>query len=155
MDIASTDPNTESTNPNTVPIDFAAGSPRRSGPIRRLVLALAPVLSPLAGTRWFPLWAILRHTGRSSGKGYATPVVGLATPDGFIIPLPFGDATQWARNVFAAGGGTIRLAGREHRVAGPRVVDHEVAASLLPAPVAFMARKVGIRQYVVVRRVSS
>jgi deazaflavin-dependent oxidoreductase (nitroreductase family) len=133
---------------------FEAGRPHRSGPIRRLAGPFRPIAVRLAGTRWFPLWAILRHTGRTSGTAYATPVVARRTPEGFVIPLPFGDATQWARNLFAAGGGSIRFAGREHEIGDPRIVDREVAAAHLPPLLRFLAARLGLRQYVVVRRLS-
>lgn len=133
---------------------IVAGRPHRSGPIRRLVRPFGPIAMPLAGTRWFPLWAILRHTGRTSGKAYATPIVARATPDGFIIPLPFGDATQWAKNLFAAGGGSIRFAGREHQIVEPRIVDREVAAAHLPPLLRFLSGRLGLRQWVLVQRAS-
>jgi deazaflavin-dependent oxidoreductase (nitroreductase family) len=132
--------------------DFDAGRPRLSRPVRILARAAGPIAKPLAGTRWFPLWAILRHTGRTSGKAYAIPVVARATPDGFIIPLPFGDATQWARNLFAAGGGSIRVGGREHEIAEPRIVNGDVAAAYLPPLLRFVVGRLGLRQYVLVRR---
>jgi deazaflavin-dependent oxidoreductase (nitroreductase family) len=140
---------------NTNASDFAAGQPRRSGPIRLLARAFGPVAKPMAGTRIFPLWSILRHTGRTSGMVYATPLVALHAADGFIIPLPFGDATQWAKNLFAAGGGTIRLAGREHPIKEPRVITLDEAATYLPAPIRFVARRLGLRQFVLVRGVAS
>jgi deazaflavin-dependent oxidoreductase (nitroreductase family) len=133
---------------------FEAGRPRHSLPVRWLARAVEPVASHLAGTRWFPLWAILRHTGRTSGKAYATPVVGLRTPDGFMIPLPFGDATQWARNLFAAGGGSLRFAGREYGIAEPQIVEHDEAKTHLPGILAFVTARLGLRQYVLVREVS-
>ena len=132
---------------------FDAGRPRRSLPIRWLARAVEPVASHMAGNRWFPLWAILRHTGRTSGRVYATPVVGLRTPDGFMIPLPFGDQTQWAKNLFAAGGGSLRFAGREYRVAEPQVIDHEAAKAHLSRVLAFVTARLGLRQYVLVREI--
>ena len=135
------------------PATFDAGRPRFSGPIRRLAKPFGPMARPIAGTRWFPLWAILRHTGRTSGTAYATPVVALRAGDGFIIPLPFGDATQWAKNLFATGGGSIRSAGREHEIGEPRVVAGDVAAAHLPPLVRFLAGRLGLRQYVLVRRI--
>lgn len=138
---------------NSTPATFDADRPRFSRPIRRLAKPFGPVARPLAGTRWFPLWAILRHPGRTSGKAYATPVVALRTGDGYIIPLPFGDATQWAKNLFAAGGGSIRSAGREYDIGEPRIVEGEAAEAHLPSPVRFVARRLGLRQYVVVRRI--
>ena len=137
---------------NNAPVTFDAGRPRLSGPIHRLAKPLGSIARPMAGTRWFPLWAIVRHTGRTSGKAYATPVVALRTSDGFIIPLPFGDATQWAKNLFAAGGGSLRSAGREHEIGEPRIVEDEVAAAHLPRLVRFAAGRLGLRQFVLVRR---
>lgn len=131
-----------------------AGRPRRSGPIRRLARPFGPIAMRLAGARWFPLWAILRHTGRSSGTAYATPVVALAAPDGFIIPLPFGDATQWAKNLLAADGGSIRFAGREYQIMEPRIIDREVAAPHLPLLVRWLSGILGLRHFVTVRQVS-
>ena len=133
---------------------FDAGPPRHSGPIRRLARPFGPIARRLAGRRWFPLWAILRHVGRSSGTAYATPVVAIATPDGFIIPLPFGDATQWAKNLFAAGGGSLRFAGREYQIAEPRIAERDVAAAHLPRVIRSLAGRLGLRQFVLVRRVS-
>lgn len=132
---------------------FDAGRPRRSLPIRWLARTVEPVASHMAGSRWFPLWAILRHTGRTSGKTYATPVVGLRTPEGFLIPLPFGDATQWAKNLFATGGGAFRFAGREYRIADPRVVGHEEAKAYLGRVLGVLTARLGLRQYVLVARV--
>jgi hypothetical protein len=43
--------------------------------------------------------------------------------DGFVIPMPFGERTNWANNVIAAGGATLRWAGRDYRVTDPRIVD--------------------------------
>jgi deazaflavin-dependent oxidoreductase (nitroreductase family) len=139
---------------NTTSPDFVAGRPRRSLPIRAIARPFGPIANRFAGTRVFPLWAIVRHTGRTSGKAYATPVVARPTPDGFIIPLPFGDATQWAKNLFAAGGGSIRFAGREHQIAEPRIMDLEEAATHLAPPIRFVARRLGLRHWVIVRRVS-
>jgi deazaflavin-dependent oxidoreductase (nitroreductase family) len=124
-----------------------------SGPIRWLARAVEPIARPLAGNRWFPLWAILRHTGRSSGTAYATPIVALRTPNGFMIPLPFGDATQWIKNLLTAGGGSLRFAGREYRIAGPEIVDLDVAAAYLPAVLWFVAGRLGLRRYVIVRTI--
>jgi hypothetical protein len=61
-----------------------------------------PVARLLAGHRWFPLWAVLHHRGRKSGKDYAIPVAVMATPDTFVIGLPWGVRTSWVQNVIAA-----------------------------------------------------
>ena len=110
----------------TVPIVDPA-APRGSDPLRRLIAATNPILRPLAGTRWFRLWGVIHHTGRKSGKPYATPIVCRPHGDGFVIPMPFGERTNWVNNVLAAGGATIRWAGRDYRVSNPRVIDASTA----------------------------
>jgi deazaflavin-dependent oxidoreductase (nitroreductase family) len=135
----------------TTPPDFVAGRPRHSAPIRAIAKPFGPIANLVAGTRLFPVWGIVRHIGRTSGKAYATPVVARPTPEGFLIPLPFGDATQWAKNLFAAGGGTIRFAGREILIVEPEIIDLDVAGAHLPLPLRFASRRLGIRQWVHVR----
>ena len=139
----------------TTSSDFVAGRPRRSGPFRALARSFGPIANRFAGRRWFPLWVILRHTGRTSGTLYATTVVSIRTPDGFMIPLPFGSATQWAKNLFAAGGGSLGSHGREYRIVEPRIVSREVADAHLPLPFRFTAGRFGLREYVIVRRVEA
>ena len=136
----------------TTSSDFVAGRPRRSGPFRAIARSFGPIANRFAGRRWFPLWVVVRHTGRTSGTAYATTVVALGTPGGFMIPLPFGDATQWAKNLFAAGGGSLRSHGREYRIVEPRIVDREIAGAYLPLYLRFLAGRLGLRQYVMVRR---
>jgi deazaflavin-dependent oxidoreductase (nitroreductase family) len=134
---------------------FDAGAPRFSGPIRWIARPLGPLARPIAGRRWFPFYAVLHHTGRTSGKGYATPVVALRASDGFLVPLPFGDATQWAKNLFAAGGGSLTFAGRDYRITDPRIMDRADARTHLPAFVRFLATRLGLRQFVLVRSVAA
>jgi deazaflavin-dependent oxidoreductase (nitroreductase family) len=135
---------------SSTPANFEAGRPRISGPIRVISKPLGPLALPLAGRRVLPLYAILRHVGRTSGTPYSTPVVALRTPTGFIIPLPFGDATQWARNLFATGGGSIRWAGHDHDIRDPRIVDRDDAKEYLPLIIRFVCRRIGLRQFVLV-----
>jgi deazaflavin-dependent oxidoreductase (nitroreductase family) len=133
------------------PAPFDAGRPGLSGPLRRIARRLGPLALPLAGTRWLPLYAVLEHTGRTTGRFYRTPVVGLAIQDGFLIPLPFGSETQWARNLFAAGDGSLRKAGLDHPIGHPLVVERATVERELPALVRQLSRLFGLRQFVRVR----
>jgi deazaflavin-dependent oxidoreductase (nitroreductase family) len=133
---------------------FDAGPPRISGPIRRIARPLGPFARPIAGRRWFPFYAVIHHTGRTSGKLYSTPVVALRAPVGFLVPLPFGDATQWAKNLFASGTGSLTFAGQDHGIADPRIIDREDARAYLPAFVRFLAARLGLRQFVLVRQLT-
>jgi deazaflavin-dependent oxidoreductase (nitroreductase family) len=129
----------------------AAGRPRLTAPLHRLSVPLGDLGRPLAGSRWIPLYGILRHVGRTSGTAYATPVVALRVRDCFLIPLPFGDRTQWAKNLFAAGGAGLRSRGQEDRIADPEVVTTESVAADLPILVRTATRAFGLRQFVRVR----
>jgi deazaflavin-dependent oxidoreductase (nitroreductase family) len=135
---------TESTEP-------AGTRPRRANPLRWLSLSIEPIARPLAGTRWFPLWAVLVHVGRRSGTAYRTPVVTFRTGDGFIIPLPFGDRTQWAKNLSASGTGSLRWKGRDWRFRGPEIVETAMARPALGPVFGRLVDFVGIRQFVRVR----
>jgi deazaflavin-dependent oxidoreductase (nitroreductase family) len=82
---------------------------------------------PLAGTRFLPLYGVITHTGRRSGKTFRTPVVVRPTGDGFIVPMPWGEGTDWYRNVRAAGGCVIRWKGRDYPLTQPEVIDDPAA----------------------------
>jgi deazaflavin-dependent oxidoreductase (nitroreductase family) len=87
-----------------------------------------PVLL-LAGTRWMPLYGVLEHRGRRSGKVFRTPVVVRPTADGFMVPMPWGETTDWYRNVRAAGGCRIRWKDRDYALGQPEVLDTAAAGS--------------------------
>ena len=80
------------------------------------------VLRP-AGTCLLPLYGVLMHRGRRSGRLYRTPVVVRPTVDGFVVPTPWGDRSDWYRNIRAAGGCVVRWQGRDYPVVGPELVD--------------------------------
>jgi deazaflavin-dependent oxidoreductase (nitroreductase family) len=65
---------------------------------------------------------ILRHTGRTSGRVYETPLGVEPTDDGFVIALVYGDDTQWQRNVLATGTAEVVVDGRNYEVTRPEVV---------------------------------
>jgi deazaflavin-dependent oxidoreductase (nitroreductase family) len=96
-------------------------------PPAALVKATAPVAKALAGKRFFPLWAVVTHRGRKSGTDYSVPVAVIPTQDTFVIGLPWGERTNWAQNVLAAGGAAIRWKGVDYRVTEPRIVGKDVA----------------------------
>lgn len=82
----------------------------------------------LAGRRYFPPWALVRHVGRTSGRSYSTPVAPLTRKsDVIIIGLPWGEKTDWVRNIQAAGGCTVEWKGTSIPVSQPTFVDKEVA----------------------------
>ena len=93
----------------------------------RLSHLINPLILALAGTRLLPLYGVIYHRGRRSGKTYRTPVVVRPTSDGFVIPMPWGEGTDWLRNMRAAGGCDIRWKGRMYAMDSPDVMDSERA----------------------------
>ena len=105
----------------------------------------------IAGKRYVPLWVLLRHQGRRSGRAYATPVVALSVPGGFAIPLAFGEGADWYRNIMTSGGATIRRHGTEQQLADPAAIDPDSAASPFPAWQRRVFRALGIRRFLFLR----
>src|SRR2546421_891560 len=68
----------------------------------RLAL-LVMLMVRLAGRRFFPM-AQIHHVGRRSGKAYVTPTSAQIHGDVLLIPLTFGNRSDWSRNVRAAAG---------------------------------------------------
>ncbi|AUN40198.1 nitroreductase family deazaflavin-dependent oxidoreductase [Tsukamurella tyrosinosolvens] len=80
---------------------------------------------------WAPSFAIVEHTGRTSGKPYRTPVTAFATEDGVAVLLSYGPDRDWLKNLRAAGGGRVVRGGRPRAVTDPRVVSRDDAAALV------------------------
>ncbi|WP_285561103.1 hypothetical protein [Actinoplanes regularis] len=107
----------------------------------RFARATAPAVRMLAGRRWFAGWAVMHHRGRVSGRNLTVPVAVVATPDGFIINLPWGAGTNWVRNVVAAGGCTVRWKGADHPMDHPRIIDAAAARPYYPRLTWAIARR--------------
>jgi len=121
-----------------------------------LVKALAPIFNPLAmplaASGIIPVWGVMRHTGRKSGRSFATPIALGALAGRFFVPLPWGDRTDWCRNVVAARGGAIRYRGHDYAVREPVVVTATDASPAFPAPIRPVLRMIGIKKFLRVER---
>ena len=97
---------------------------------------LDPAMMQLAGRKhWYA--SVIEHTGRRSGKTYATPVVAEPVTGGFIVPLPYGTEVDWVRNVLAAGHATLCVHGENypvarHRSSAPPPRRHSTPATPTP-----------------------
>jgi deazaflavin-dependent oxidoreductase (nitroreductase family) len=122
------------------------------GPSSKL---LNPLVAAIAGRRFVPLIARVHHVGRRSGKRYMTPTAAHVTGDTIVIPLSFGNVSDWARNVRAAGGCNVRLGGKTYHAAQPRFVDVTDAKPVVRQSFGVVNRFAfavfGIRQYLFLR----
>jgi deazaflavin-dependent oxidoreductase (nitroreductase family) len=123
------------------------------GPMTRV---LNPVIKKLAGRRHFTMAAQICHVGRHSGRRYVTPAGASLAGDLIVIPLTFGNQSDWSRNVRAAGGCSIRLNGADYEAVRPQLVDLADAKDVVRqayGPFQRAAfRMLGIRQVMVLRR---
>lgn len=72
---------------------------------------------------YVPPWATVIHRGRKSGTTYRTPVAAMVRGSTMTIPLPYGDDTDWVKNLLAAGGGELVRLGRRRALVNPRLAD--------------------------------
>jgi deazaflavin-dependent oxidoreductase (nitroreductase family) len=66
--------------------------------------------------------SVVRHVGRRSGRTYQTPVVAAQHDDSFLIALPYGERTDWLKNVLHSGAATIVSHGQTYEVDRPLVL---------------------------------
>ena len=66
--------------------------------------------------------SVVRHVGRRSGRTYETPVIVAQHGDSFLIALPYGERTDWLKNVLGKGSAVIVTNGRTYEVERPRVI---------------------------------
>ncbi|HEY3109246.1 MAG TPA: nitroreductase family deazaflavin-dependent oxidoreductase [Chloroflexota bacterium] len=121
-----------------------ASSSRSRGAVRSAARLFNPLVLSLAGTRFLPLYGVIAHRGRRSGKSFRTPVVVRPTDDGFVVPMPWGEQTDWYRNVRAAGGCVIRWKGRDYPLVQPEIVDPAAAGAGFGAFERAMMARLGI-----------
>jgi deazaflavin-dependent oxidoreductase (nitroreductase family) len=127
-------------------------APRARSPFFGLTRVFNKLVMPLAGTRWMPLYGVLEHRGRRSGKLFRTPVVVRPTPDGFVVPMPWGETTDWCRNVRAAGGCGMRWKDRDYVLTEPEVVDTAATGVAFGEVQRSLLRRFKIRKVMRLRR---
>lgn len=82
---------------------------------------------------WLPMFGILEHVGRRSGRVYRTPLSVFSTDDGVAILLTYGPNRDWLKNITAAGGGRLQRYGRTFAVTEPRVMTRAEATPYVAA----------------------
>lgn len=125
------------------------------GPIQNAMRRLTRVMRPLAmrnagkegsGT------TVVRHVGRRSGRAYETPVVAVEYDDSFLIALPYGERTDWLKNVLAQGSATLVTHGHTYQVDRPEVIPMTEASAHFRPREQRMQRRFGVAQALRVHR---
>jgi hypothetical protein len=66
--------------------------------------------------------------------------------------VPWGEHTQWVRNVIADGGCTIRWRGTDHRATDPVLIGQDEAAAAFSPPLRAIIRAVRMKSFLRLRR---
>ena len=98
--------------------------------------------------------ALVRHTGRSSGRTYETPVDAVPTPDGFVVSMVYGRDTDWVRNVLAGGPAAVIRDGTTHPVLASDVVPVDDVTDVFTAAQRRLMRVFGISEALRIRTAS-
>lgn len=104
-----------------------------------------PVTRRFAG--WVPPFAVVRHRGRVSGRGYATPVWAFATRDGLVFALLYGSVSDWAKNVLAADGASVMRHGKTDEYGQPQLIAGNDGLRLVPAILRPPLRLFGVHDF--------
>jgi deazaflavin-dependent oxidoreductase (nitroreductase family) len=99
--------------------------------------------------------SIIKHTGRTSGSSYDTPIGAVPTEDGFVIGLPYGTRADWLKNVIATGSATIVHEGDTYEVDQPEILPIEAASDYFSTQDQRAQQLFAVDQCLRVRRVSS
>jgi deazaflavin-dependent oxidoreductase (nitroreductase family) len=74
---------------------------------------------------YLPPWAVLIHRGRKSGSEYRTPVAVTVHDGSLLVPIGYGEESDWLRNLLAADAGQVMHRGKTRAFTNPRVVDRD------------------------------
>ena len=149
-------------NPTSRPAQASPGVLPPVGPsllvriaVRPMTRVLNPLMVKITNRRPLSMAAQVRHVGRRSGREYVTPVGAKVSGDVAVIPLTFGNQSDWAKNVLAAGGCVLRVNGRDYQATDPRFLDRRAAGPLVASVFSPFQRggfrMLGIKQYLRLR----
>jgi len=148
MSAAAAQPNPDPMGSRLVPVGPSLTVRLVLKPLSKL---LNPFVGVFAGRRFVPLIARIHHVGRRSGKLYVTSTGAGVAGNTIVIPLSFGNRSDWSRNVRAAGQCVVVLGGKSYHATQPQFVAAAEAKSVVGQ--SFNAinrlgfRLLGIKQY--------
>jgi deazaflavin-dependent oxidoreductase (nitroreductase family) len=110
-----------------------------------------PFILKAAGTPRSP-FAVIRHTGRRSGKLYETPLLAMPMGEDFVLALTYGLEVDWYRNVINAGKCILLMHGKEFALEKPELLDREIALLAFPRLLRLILRINRINYFICLKR---
>ena len=127
------------------------------GPLQRGLRQLTKVTRPLAlrsAGKQGSSTSVVRHVGRKTGRSYDTPVVAVEHGGNVYIALPYGEGTDWLKNVLATGSATIMNGGDRYDVDQPEVLPMAEATRFFGPKEQRLHRRFGVDTCVQVHRIA-
>ena len=112
------------------------------------VAVVNPVTRLFAGH--VPMFGIVRHRGRRSGRLYRAPVNVFRDSGDYLVALTYGSQVDWVRNVLAAGGCEMETGGRLVRLTDPELFTDRTRR-LMPFPVRQFLGLVNVTEFLRLR----
>ncbi len=95
---------------------------------------------------WLPMFGIITHIGRKSGRRYRTPVNVFRAPQGFLIALTYGRDSEWVKNIVAAGECQLETRRVLYQLTAPMIV-HDPSRRSFPLPVRIVLAIIGATDF--------
>ncbi|MFE6965516.1 nitroreductase/quinone reductase family protein [Agromyces sp. NPDC057679] len=95
-------------------------------------------------------FALIRHTGRKSGRTFETPLILARVPEGFVAELTYGPEVNWYRNV-VANQATVVWRGREFTVAGVEPIETAAGLRAFGPPASWVLKLLRRREFRLLR----
>jgi deazaflavin-dependent oxidoreductase (nitroreductase family) len=97
-----------------------------------------------------PGFAVVKHTGRVSGREFRTPVNVFRLDDGYVFALTYGSDVDWVKNVAAAGQCEIETRGRTVQLVEPRQFT-DPSRQAVPRPVGLILGLLDVDEFLSMR----
>ena len=127
------------------------------GPVQSSLRQLTKLTRPLAlrsAGKQGSSTSVVRHVGRKTGQSYQTPVVAVEHDGTVYIALPYGERTDWLKNVLATGSATVVSGGDSSKVDRPEVIPMAEATGFFRAKEQRLHRRFGVYACLRAHRVS-
>ncbi len=112
------------------------------------------VMKVLRAGKPHSFFALAKHIGRKSGKQFIIPVRLVQRGNKFIIPLTYGDRTDWYQNLQAAGCMVLQWQGVNFQVGLPERLEVSSAINNFPLISRFLFWLDGLPAFVQVTKMS-
>ncbi len=128
-----------------------------NGTLQRGLRQLTKVIRPLAlrsAGKQGSSTSVVRHVGRKTGRPYETPVVAVNHNGTVYIALPYGERTDWLKNVLVSGSATVMSGGDRYDVDRPEVIPMAEATEFFGAKEQRLQRRFGVKTCLLVHRIA-